>query len=72
MAVVTAAWGDAGGRDGSGSRADMKCLLRGKLSNDHSFPFALSPTRTRFINIFSMLAWDLMAGTDLFNFAAMR
>jgi hypothetical protein len=35
------------------------------------FPFAFSSTRTRFINMFGMLARDLMAGADLFNFAAM-
>jgi hypothetical protein len=30
--------GDVGGRDGSDSRADMKCLLKGKAtqSNNHS------------------------------------
>jgi hypothetical protein len=36
------------------------------------FPFAFGPTRSRFIGMSSVLARDLMAGTDLFNFAAMR
>jgi hypothetical protein len=36
------------------------------------FPFALSPTRTHFIGMCSTAARYLVAGTDLFNFAAMR
>jgi hypothetical protein len=73
-AVVTAARGDAGGRGGSGSRADMKLppKRKGTPSNDHSFPVAFSPTRTRFIDMSSVLARALTAATDLFNFAAMR
>jgi hypothetical protein len=36
------------------------------------FPFAFSPTRTHFIVKCSRAARYLVAGTDLFNFAAMR
>jgi hypothetical protein len=44
-----------------------------RLQSHRDFsPFAFSPTRTRFVNMLSMLARALMAGADLFNFAAMR